>query len=108
MVEISEVTKTRAEVTITFVDKTATGLAYWRFRTTTPEGQWLPPDPDTVSIFGGVSIFDIAMLSPGTEYELQVSLDGNFFHRLTSYPRNFTTLPPDPSVSEVIVEDRSP
>ena len=43
MVEISEVTKTRAKVTITFVDETATGLAYWRFRTTMPEGQWLPP-----------------------------------------------------------------
>ena len=104
MVEIGEITKTRAEVTITFVDKTATGLAYWRFRTTTPEGQWLPPDPDTVSIFGGVSIFDIAMLSPGTEYELQVSLDGNF-PQPDTLSKQFTTLPPDPSVSEVMVDN---
>ena len=104
MVEIGEITKTRAEVTITFVDKTATGLAYWRFRTTTPEGQWLPPDPDTVSIFGGVSIFDIAMLSPGTEYELQVSLDEDF-SQTEILSKTFSTLPPDPSVSEVIVED---
>ena len=50
MVEVSEVTKTRAKVTVTFVDETASGHAYWRFRTTMPEGQWLPPDPDRVTV----------------------------------------------------------
>ena len=97
MVEISEVTKTRAEVTITFVDKTATGLAYWRFRTTTPEGQWLPPDPDRVTVFGDLSVFLMTGLSPGTEYELQVSLDRGF-PQPDILSKKFTTLPPDPSV----------
>ena len=104
MVEIGEITKTRAEVTITFVDKTATGLAYWRFRTTTPEGQWLPPDPDRVTVFGGLSVFLMTGLSPGTEYELQVSLDEDF-SQTEILSKTFSTLPHDPSVSEVIVEN---
>ena len=101
MVEVSEVTKTRAKVTVTFVDETASGHAYWRFRTTMPEGQWL--GLDGVSVIGGISVFDIAMLSPGTDYELQVSLDGDFL-QTDILSKKFTTLPPDPSVSEVIVE----
>ena len=102
MVEISEVTKTRAKVTITFVDDTATGLVYWRYRRTMPEGQWL--GLDRVSVIGGISIFSMAQLSPGTEYELQVSLDGTFT-QTDILSKNFTTLPPNPSVSEVIVEN---
>ena len=101
MVKISEVTKTRAKVTITFVDDTATGLLHWRYRTSMQEGQWL--GLDRVSVIGGISVFDIAMLSPGTEYELQVSLDGNF-PQPDILSKKFTTTPPDPSVSEVIVE----
>ncbi len=102
MVKISEVTKTEAKVTITFVDETATGLVHWRYRNTMPEGQWL--GLDGVSVIGGISVFDIAMLSPGTDYELQVSLDGDFL-QTDILSKNFTTLPPDPSVSEVIVEN---
>ena len=77
---------------------------YWRFRTTMPEGQWLPPDPDPVSVFGGISEIPMAKLSPGTEYELQLSLDGTF-PQSDTLSKNFTTLPPDPSVSEVTVEN---
>ena len=104
MVEVSEVTKTGAKVTITFVDDTATGSVHWRFRTTMPEGQWLPPDPDPVSVFGGISEIPMAKLSPGTEYELQLSLDGTF-PQSDILSKNFTTLSPDPSVSEVTVEN---
>ena len=104
MVEVSEVTKTGAKVTITFVDDTATGLVHWRFRITMPEGQWLPLPPDRVTVFGGISVFSMARLSPGTEYELQVSLDRTFPQSDILF-KNFTTLPPDPSVSEVIVEN---
>ena len=57
--------------------------------------------------FGGISIFSMAGLSPGTEYELQVSLDGAF-SQTDILSKNFTTLPPDPSVSEVIVDKTSP
>ena len=101
MVEVSEVTKTEAKVTITFVDETATGTVHWRYRRTMPEGQWL--GLDRVSVIGGISIFSMARLSPGTEYELQVSLDGNF-PQPDILSKKFTTTPPDPSVSEVIVE----
>ncbi len=104
MVEVSEVTKTRAKVTVTFVDETASGHAYWRFRTTMPEGQWLPPDPDRVTVLGGISEFPMTMLSPGTEYELQVSLDEDF-SQTEILSKTFSTLPHDPSVSEVIVEN---
>ena len=102
MVEVSEVTKTEAKVTITFVDDTATGTVHWRYRRTMPEGQWL--GLDRVSVIGGISIFSMARLSPGTEYELQVSLDRTF-PQSDILSKNFTTLPPDPSVSEVIVEN---
>ena len=98
---MSEVTKTEAKVTITFVDETATGTVHWRYRRTMPEGQWL--GLDRVSVIGGISIFSMARLSPGTEYELQVSLDGNF-PQPDILSKKFTTTPPDPSVSEVIVE----
>ena len=104
MVEVTEVTKTEAKVKITFVDDTASGLVHWRFRITMPEGQWLPLPPDRVTVFGGISVFSIARLSPGTEYELQVSLDGTF-SQTDILSKNFTTLPPDPSISEVIAED---
>ena len=107
MVEVSEVTKTGAKVTITFVDDTATGSVHWRFRTTMPDGQWLPLPPDRVTVFGGISVFSMARLSPGTEYELQLSLDGTF-PQSDILSKNFTTLPPDPSVSEVTVENVTP
>ena len=102
MVEVSEVTKTEAKVTITFVDETATGSVHWRFRTSMQEGQWL--GLDWVSVIGGISVFSMARLSPGTEYELQLSLDGTF-PQSDILSKNFTTLPPDPSVSEVTVEN---
>ena len=89
-------------MTITFVDKTATGLVHWHFRTTMPEGQWL--GLDRVTIIGGISEFPMTMLSPGTEYELQVSLDGTFT-QTDILSKKFTTLPPDPSVSEVMVDN---
>ena len=104
MVEVTEVTKTGAKVTITLVDDTAPGPVHWRFRTTMPEGQWLPLPPDRVTVFGGISVFSMARLSPGTEYELQLSLDGTF-PQSDILSKNFTTLPPDPSVSEVTVEN---
>ncbi len=102
MVEVSEVTKTEAKVTITFVDDTATGVVHWRYRTTMPDGQWL--GLDRVSVIGGISIFSMARLSPGTEYELQVSLDGAY-SQTDTLSKNFTTVPPDPSLTEVIVKD---
>ena len=102
MVEVTEVTKTEAKVKITFVDDTAPGPVHWRFRTTMPERQWL--GLDRVSVIGGISVFDIATLSPGTEYELQISLDGAY-SQSDILSKNFTTLPPDPSVSEVIVQN---
>ena len=69
-----------------------------------PEGQWLPPDPDPVSVLGGISEIPMARLSPGTEYELQVSSDVTF-SQTDILSKNFTTVPPDPSVSEVIVQN---
>ena len=102
MVEVSEITKTEAKVTVTFVDDTATSLVHWHYRATMPEGQWL--GPDSVSVIGGISEFLMPPLSPGTEYELQVSLDGTF-SQTDILSKNFTTLPPDPSISKVIVED---
>ena len=102
MVEVTEVTKTGAKVTITFVDDPAPGLVHWRFRIAMSEGQWL--GLDTVSVIGGISVFSMARLSPGTEYELQVSLD-SAFSQTDILSKNFTTLPPDPSVSEVTVDN---
>ena len=104
MVEVTEVTKTEAKVKIIFVDDTASGLVHWRFRITMPEGQWLPLPPDRVTVFGGISVFSMARLSPGTEYELQVSSDGTF-SQTDILSKKFTTVPPDPSVSEVTAEN---
>ncbi len=101
-VEVSEVTKTEAKVTVTFVDNAAAGFVHWRFRTTMPEGQWL--GNDSVTIIGGIAAFPLPRLSPGAEYELQLALDKTFLPADT-LSKNFTTLPPDPSVSEVTVEN---
>ena len=102
MVEVSEVTKTGAKVTITFVEDTAPGFVNWRYRTTMPDGQWL--GLDRVSVIGGISVFYVARLSPGTEYELQVCLN-DAYSQTDTLSKKFTTTPPDPSVSEVIVEN---
>ena len=102
IVEVSEVTKTGAKVTITLADDSATGHVHWQYRTTMPEGQWL--GPDKVSVIGGISIFPLTKLNPGAEYELNVSLDKDF-PQSDTLSKIFTTLPPDPSVSEVMVEN---
>ena len=102
MVEVSEVTKTEAKVTVTFVDDTATGVVHWQFRTTMPERQWL--GNDSVTVIGGIAKFSILRLSPATDYELQVSMDGPF-PQTDILSENFTTLSPDPSVSMISVDN---
>ena len=102
MVRVSEVTKTGAKVTITLVDDTAPGPVHWRFRTTMPEGQWL--GKDRITVIGGIAQTELTGLMPGTEYGLNVSLEGTF-PPPDILSKNFTTLPPDPSVSEVTVEN---
>ena len=102
IVEVSEVTKTGAKVTITLADDSSTGIMHWRYRSTKVEGQWL--NTDSVSVIGGVSVFYMTSLSPGTEYELQVSV-ALAFSETDTVSRNFTTIAPDPSVSEVMIEN---
>ena len=63
-----------------------------------------PASPRPGHSFRRISVFSMARLSPGTEYELQLSLDGTF-PQSDILSKNFTTLPPDPSVSEVTVEN---
>ncbi len=101
-VEVSEVTKTGAKVTVTLADDSSTGIMHWRYRSTKVEGQWL--STDSVSVIGGVSVFYMTSLSPGTEYELQVSA-AQAFSETDTVSRSFTTIAPDPSVSEVMIEN---
>ena len=102
IVEVSEVTKTGAKVTITLADDSSTGIMHWRYRSTKVEGQWL--NTDSVSVIGGVSVLYMTSLSPGTEYELQVSV-AQAFSETETVSRNFTTISSDPSVSSVVIDD---
>ena len=102
MIEVTEITKTGAKVTVTLGGGADSGLVYWRYRTTTPEGQWL--GNDRVSVINGVAVFTLTSLIPGTEYEVQVSPDSTF-PPTDSLSKSFATLAPDPFASGVSVEN---
>ena len=99
-VEVTQITKTTARVTVTLSENASANQVYMRIRITTPEGPW--PGENKVPVDNGIAHEDIAKLMPGTEYEVEASLDRTF-PGPGSVSKKFTTLPPDPSVSGVTV-----
>ena len=89
-VSVSGITQTTATADIDIANSDGSSqTVHLRYRTTTPRGDW-SATLTTASSTGGASI-DLAGLTPGTEYDVQSSLDGTFPSTRTKYD-TFTTL----------------
>ncbi len=104
-IEVEQVTKTTALVTITLSEGSSASQVYVHYRTTTPQGPWSEKDP--VTVIGPIARYDLPGLTPGTEYEVEASLD-KAFPPTGSVSEKFTTLPPDPYVSAVSAKSDAP
>lgn len=100
-VEVAEISKSGATLSVTLSEGAEEGILYLRFRAL-PEGLWV--GKDRISFLGGVAQTTLTGLEAGTNYEVQVSLESMFLPT-DSLTETFATLPPDPYVSNVSVED---
>ena len=89
-VSVSGITQTTATANIDIANSDGSSQTVnLRYRTTTPRGDW-SATLTTASSTDSASI-DLAGLTPGTEYDVQASLDGTFLAARTKYD-TFTTL----------------
>ena len=89
-VGVSGITQTTATANIDIANSDGSSRTVnLRYRTTTPRGDW-SATLTTTSSTDGASI-DLAGLTPGTEYDVQASLDGAFPAARTKFD-TFTTL----------------
>ena len=102
-IEVRDETQTTASAVITIADPDGTGqTVHVRYRTTTPQGKWSDTQ-ETISTTASVEI-GLSDLTPDTEYEAEASLTSDFSVSETDV---FRTLPPDPVVSGVSVDDET-
>ena len=97
-VDVTDITKTTATAEIDIADPDGTSqTVHLRYRTT-PQGDW----SSTLTTTSTTADASIALtgLTEETEYEVQASLTSDF---AVSVSDTFTTLPPDPVVSDVSV-----
>ena len=101
--EVKDETQTSANAVITIADPDGTGqTVHVRYRTTTPQGEWSDTQ-ETTSTTDSAEI-GLSDLTPGTEYEAEASLSSDFGVSETDV---FRTLPPDPVVSSVDIDDET-
>ena len=101
--EVKDETQTSANAVITIADYDGTSqTVHLRYRTTTPQGEWSGTQ-ETASTTGSAEI-GLSGLKPDTEYEAEASLTSDFSVSKTDV---FRTLPPDPVVSGVSVDDET-
>ncbi len=93
-VEVAAITQTAATATVAVADADGSML-HLRYRES-PSGAWSDTAPQTVT--GSSAVFSLSGLTPGTNYEVQASLDDTFASGVVS--TSFTTLRA-PSVSSV-------
>ena len=105
-IDVSKVTKTTAVVRITLSEGSVASQVHVHYRTTTPQGPWLGKDRVPVDDHD-IAEYRLPRLTPGTEYEVEASLDGTF-PPTASVSKKFTTLPPDPYVSAVTAKSDAP
>ena len=97
-IDVTDITKTTATAEIDIADPDGTSqTVHLRYRTT-PQGDW-SGTLTTTSTTADASI-NLTGLVQETEYEVEVSLTSDFAVSVTD---TFTTLPPDPVVSDVSV-----
>ena len=93
-VSVGSIGQTSASVSVSVADVNGSTL-YLRYRTGT--NSWTSASKTSTA----TTVFDLADLSAGTSYEVQVSFESGFGSGTAS--ESFTTEPPDPSVSSVSV-----
>ena len=102
-IEVRDETQNSANAVITIADTDGTGqTVHLRYRTTTPQGEW-SDSRKTTSTTDSAEI-GLSGLTPDTEYEAEASLTSDFNVSETDV---FRTLPPDPVVSGVSVDDET-
>ena len=102
-IEVKDETQTSANAVITIADPNGTSqTVYLRYRTTTPQGEW--SDIQETTSTTDSSEIGLSGLIPDTEYEAEASLSSDFGVSKTDV---FRTLPPDPVVSGVSVDDET-
>ena len=100
-VDVTDITKTTATAEIDIADPDGSSqTVHLRHRTTTPQGEWSSTFT-TASTTGEASI-DLTGLTVDTEYEVEASLTADFAIAVSDA---FRTLPPDPVVAEVSVNN---
>ena len=100
-VEVTDVTKTTATAEIDIANPDGSSqTVHLRHRTTTPQGEWSSTFT-TASTTGDASI-DLTGLTVDTEYEVEASLTSDFAVAVSD---TFRTLPSDPVVAEIIVNN---
>ncbi len=101
-VRVRSITQTTAAALIDIANSDGTSRTVrLRYRTTTPRGDW----SGTLTATSGTdsASIDLTGLTPGTEYDVQASLDGSFPAARTKYD-TFTTLR-YPSISSFMAEN---
>ena len=100
-VDVTDITKTTATAEIDIADPDGSSqTVHLRHRTTTPQGEWSSTFT-TASTTAEASI-DLTGLTVDTEYEVEASLTADFAIAVSD---TFRTLPPDPVVAEVSVNN---
>ena len=101
--EVRDETQTTANAVITIADPDGSSqTVHLRYRTTTPQGEWSDVQKTTTSTDSAE--IGLSGLTPDTEYEAEASLTSDFSVSETDV---FRTLPPDPVVSGVSVDDET-
>lgn len=99
--EVEDETKSSATAVITIADPDGSNQTiHLRYRTTTPQGTWSDTQKTATTI--AAASIDLTGLTADTEYEAEASLTDDFSMSETDL---FRTLPPDPVVSKVSVNN---
>ena len=98
----ASIMQTEATATVTIADPSGTETVLMR-RRELPFGSWGNIQTETTTI--STVEFTLSGLTTGGQYQIQASQDANFPEndRLSEL---FTTAPPDPSISEIFIENR--
>ena len=102
-IEVKDATQNSASAMITIADPDGSSqTVHVRYRTTTPQGEWSGTWKATTSTSSAE--IGLSGLTPDTEYEAEASLTSHFSVSETDV---FRTLPPDPVVSGVSIDDET-
>ena len=100
-VEVTNISMSAATLTVSLSEGAVGETLHLRFRSM-PNGPWI--GGDRLSFIGRIAQTRLTGLEAGASYEVQVSRESTF--RLSdSLTGTFTTLPPDPYISDIRIEN---